>query len=172
MTLLVDYAAEQAFARIVGRLRSARLDSGRTQEELSSRLPVRGRAISEWETGSIEPTLHHLMQWSAALDHRLTILDRIGTPCPAPTRAHAGEPWELFERRRLALPLRTRRQVLGLSQEELGELVGVSRDSVQRWEHARVPPRPMSCIVWAQKLGYAFALLPIDSPAEDCVSRG
>lgn len=162
MTLLVDYVAERTFARIINDLRSARLASGCTQNELSSGLPVRGRAISEWETGSIEPTLHHLMQWSATLNRRLVIVDRIGQPCPALSRSRAGETWESFERRRLAFPLRGRRQALGMSQEELGELIGVSRDSIQRWELARVPPRPRSHIVWAQKLGYTVILRPIN----------
>jgi DNA-binding XRE family transcriptional regulator len=132
MTLQVDYAAERTWAQIVGGLRSARLASRRSQEKLSNGMP------------------------------RLTIADRHGNPCPTPFRLRVGESWECFERRRLAFPLRSRRQALGMSQEDLGELVGVSRDSIQRWELARVPPRPMSCIVWAQKLGYTLALQPID----------
>jgi len=74
-----------------------------------------------------------------------------------------GESWEHFERRRLASPLRNRRLALGLSQTEVGNLIGVSRDSVQRWELACVPPRPIAHVVWAQKLGYALALRPASS---------
>jgi len=162
MPLQVDYATERTWAQIVGGLRSARLASKRTQDELASGMSVRGRAISEWETGYIQPTLHHLMQWSSKLDRRLTIADRVGDPCRPPLRLRVGETWESFERRRLAFPLRSRRQALGMSQEQLGELVGVSKDSIQRWELARVPPRPIACIVWAQKLGYSLTLQPTD----------
>lgn len=78
-----------------------------------------------------------------------------------PVRPLRGEPWEVFDRRRLAVPLRNRRLFLGLAQGEFGRRVGVSRDSIQRWELARVPPRPMSLIVWAQKLDCSVAMQPI-----------
>ena len=162
MTLRVDYTAERTWAQIVGGLRTARLTSGRTQVALSNGLPVRGRAISEWETGGVQPSLHHLIQWSAKLDRRLTIADRVGIPWPTLFRWRVSESWEAFERRRLAFPLRNRRRALEMSQKELGELVGVSRDSIRRWELARVPPRPLSCIVWAQTLGCTLTLQPID----------
>ncbi|WP_194891204.1 helix-turn-helix domain-containing protein [Catenulispora pinisilvae] len=163
-TLHVDSEAERTFARIIRSLRSARLDAGLSQNALSAGLPVRGRAISEWETGAIEPTLEHLIQCGGELHLRLVITGWDGKLCKAPWRQRSGETWEHFERRRLATPLRERRVALGMSQGELGELVGVSRDSVQRWELVRVPPRPISHIVWAQKLGYSLALRPVDVP--------
>lgn len=169
MTLRVDHAAEQAFAGIIDALRSARVDAGLSQVALSSGLPVRGRAISDWESGIMEPTMDHLLQWSRDLGRRLVIVapgdePRQGFSCP-----RIGEAWELFERRRLAAPLRNRRVALSLTQEQLGGLVGVSRDSIQRWELARVPPRPIALVVWAQKLGYSVDLrsagyLPIKRP--------
>jgi hypothetical protein len=51
---------------------------------------------------------------------------------------------------------------MGMAQGELGRLVGVSRDSIQRWELVRVPPRPISHVVWAQTLNYTLALRPIN----------
>ena len=160
MTLQVDDAAERTLARIIGMLRSARLDSGLSQAALSLALPVRGRAISEWENGAMKPTLEHLLQLSRELGRRLVITTpsgelRQGLSCP-----RVGETWESFERRRLAVPLRNRRVALGLKQGELGSLVGVSRDSIQRWELARVPPRPIALVVWAQKLGYSVDVRP------------
>ncbi|MBS2547447.1 helix-turn-helix domain-containing protein [Catenulispora sp. NL8] len=170
MTLRVDDAAEQNLARIVGGLRAVRLVTTLSQNALSSGLPVRGRAISEWETGLVEPTLDHLMQWSRELGRRLVIVGpdnelRDGSPRP-----RAGETWEVLQRRRLASPLRNRRLALRLTQKELGELVGVSRDSIQRWEHAHVPPRPIALIVWAHKLECSLALQAIDVPATGLVS--
>ena len=139
MALHVDYAAERAFARIIGSLRSARLDAELSQNALAATsLPVRGRAISEWETGAIEPTLTHLIQWSCSLGLRLVILGRNGELINSPIRQRPGESWVVFERRRLATPLKNRRAALGLSQDDVGQLVGVSRDSISRWELARV----------------------------------
>ncbi|WP_228554305.1 helix-turn-helix transcriptional regulator [Catenulispora pinisilvae] len=148
---------------MTGDLRSARLDAGLSQNELAVGLPVRGRAVSEWETGAVEPTLAHLMLLARALGRRLVVLGRDGEVLSGRLRVRAGEPWEVFERRRLAVPLRNRRLALGLSQQALGRCVGVSRDSIQRWELVRVPPRPIALIVWAQKLGYTVALERLDS---------
>jgi transcriptional regulator with XRE-family HTH domain len=172
MTLQVDEAAEKILALIVGGLRSARRDARLSQNELACSLPVRGRAISEWETGLMEPTLEHLIQWSCVLGRRLVVVGQDSKLQEGPARPRAGEAWEVFERRRLAVPLRNRRLDLGLTQTELGMLVNVSRDSIQRWEHARVPPRPIALIIWAQKLGYSVALRAIDTPNIDPPSQG
>ena len=157
--LEVDYVADRTLARITGGLRSLRLEAGLTQNALATGLPVRGRAVSEWETRAIEPTLDHLIQWSRELGRRLAIVDRRGEL--RTVRQRPGESWEAFTRRRLAWPLKNRRQARGMSQDAVGLLVGVSRDSVQRWELACVPPRPIALIVWAQKLECAVVLRPI-----------
>ena len=161
MGLNADIAAERAFARIIDGLRAARKEAGLSQNTLATGLPVRGRAVSEWETGAIEPTLGHLILWSRELGRRLVIIGRDGELRDGPMRQRSGESWESFERRRLAVPLRNRRLALGIAQGELGLLVGVSRDSIQRWELVRVPPRPIAHVVWAQKLGYALDVRPV-----------
>ncbi|MEY9887681.1 transcriptional regulator with XRE-family HTH domain [Catenulispora sp. MAP5-51] len=156
MGLHVDAGAERALQRIAKGLRSARLEAGVSQNALAVGLPVRGRAVSEWETGAIEPTLGHLIQWSGELSRQLVIIGRDGGVRNGPLRQRPGETWEVFERRRLAVPLRNRRLALGMTQGQLGELVGVSRDSIQRWELVRVPPRPIAHVVWARQLGYSL----------------
>lgn len=163
MTLHVDDVAKATFARIIFTLRSARETSGLSQNEVASTLGVRGRAISEWECAWIQPKLRNLIPWSGRLDHRLVLLGQDHEPLPGLTRPRPGETWEHFERRRLAYLLKNRRLALGLSQTDLGELVGVSRDSIQRWELARVPPRPMAHVVWAQKLRYTLVVRPADT---------
>lgn len=170
MTLEVDYWAEQAYAQQIGALRSARLRAGLSQNALALGLPVRGRAISEWETGAVAPKLGHFCQWARELGLRLVIIGRDGTLRSVPLHQRPGEAWETFELRRLATPLRNRRHALGMAQGDLGELVGVSRDSIQRWELARVPLRPIALIVWAHKLGYSVALRPIDRPMATSVN--
>ncbi|WP_194891321.1 helix-turn-helix domain-containing protein [Catenulispora pinisilvae] len=171
MTLRVDPAAERTFAQMISCLRLARLDAGLSQTELSSGLPVRGRAISEWETGAIEPTLDHLIQWSHELRRRLVVVGRDGESIKDPTRQRPGESWVVFERRRLATPLKNRRVALGQSQDGLGQLVGVSRDSVSRWELVRVPVRPMGLVVWAQKLGCSIAVQPTEISGARALGR-
>ncbi|WP_323747275.1 helix-turn-helix transcriptional regulator [Catenulispora pinisilvae] len=120
---------------------------------------IRARAISEWETGAVQPTLDHLILWSGGLGWRLVIVDRRGVLRGPQQRP--GESWVVFERRRLASPLRCRRLAWGLSQGELGQRVGVSRSAIQRWELVRTPPRPMGLIVWAQKTNYCLGLRPM-----------
>lgn len=102
----------------------------------------------------------NLIRWSYELGRPLAICDPKSEPINGLLRQLPDESWEIFQRRRLATPLRNRRLALGITQEELGQLVGVSRDSIQRWELTCVPPRPISHIVWAQKLGYSLALQP------------
>ena len=163
MALHVDVVAEQSLSRLIGDLRSVRLEAGLSQDALSAGLPVRGRAISEWECMAIEPTLGHLTQWSRELGRRLVIVGADGELRSGFSRRRAGETWEMSERRRLVSPLRNRRMAVGLAQGEVGQLIGVSRDSILRWELARVPPRPIALIVWAQKLGCSLALQPISA---------
>lgn len=161
MTLHVDAAAEQMLARIMHGLRSERLRAGISQNALAVGLPVRGRAISEWETGAIKPTLDHLIFLANELGQRLVVIGQDGELRTGPARPRPGEAWEVSERRRLAAPLRHRRLALGWGQAELGNLVGVSRDSIQRWELVHVPPRPIAHVVWAQSLGYSLDVRPI-----------
>lgn len=162
MTLHVDDAAEQVLARILYCLRSERLSAGFSQNALAADLPFRARAISEWETGAVKPTLDHLVLLASKLGQRLVVVGADGELRRGPLRQRHGETRQVFDRRRLVSPLRNRRQALGMTQEKLCELVGVTRDSVQRWELAYVPPRPIALVVWAQMLGYSIDLQPID----------
>ncbi|WP_323747565.1 helix-turn-helix transcriptional regulator [Catenulispora rubra] len=149
--------------RIVRGLKAARLDAGLSQNSLATGLPVRGRAVSEWETHMAEPTLEHLIQWSRELNQWLVITGHDSELRSGPVSWwNPGESWEIFQRRRLALPLRNRRLLLGMAQGELGELVGVSKHSIRRWELVREAPQPIAHIVWAQQLGYSVEIRPID----------
>jgi transcriptional regulator with XRE-family HTH domain len=160
MTLHVDYDAQRMLARVISVLRTARGSSGQSQSALSSRLPVSSKAISDWETGAIQPTLGHLIQWSRELGYHL-VVSRGGGQLPHGARQRGErETGVSFERRHLATPLKSRRIALGLSQGDLARLVGVSRDSVQRWELGYVPPRPIALAVWAQKVGCSVILRP------------
>lgn len=169
-TLNVDDAALADFARIITKLRSARLAAGWYQETVGARLSLSGRAVSDWETGAGAPTLGSLILWSLELGQRLAIVGPNGNIQRGPRRPRPGENLLQFERRRLAAPLRNRRVVLRMKQSELGELIGVSRDSIQRWELTRVPPRPIAHIVWARKLGCAVILQPLSKSEHEDLS--
>ncbi len=103
------------------------------------------------------------MQWARELGRCLALVDRNGVLSNSPTRQRPGEEWEFFQRRQLAIPLRNRRQARHMDQTELGELVGVSRDTIQRWELVRVPPRPIAHVVWAQANGFILTLGRVDA---------
>ena len=77
---------------------------------------------------------------------------------PEPSWLLPGEISDSFEMWRLAGPLKSRRRALKLSQKALGRLVGVSGSSILFWKPARITPRPIAQIVWAQKLGFSIAL--------------
>src|SRR5437763_336746 len=110
MTLHVDRGAERMVAQIMSDLRSARRRAGISQNALAADLPFRGRAISEWETGAIKPTLDHLLQLARELGQQLVILGWNGPLRIDAVRQRPGESREIFERRQLAWPLKSRRQ--------------------------------------------------------------
>ena len=161
MTLNLDPVAAAAYAGIPHALRAERLRRRISQAQVAAGLPVRGRANCEWETGAVQPTLDHLILWAASLEQRLALVDARGQVGPPQVRQRPGETWTQFERRRLAVPLRLRRQAMGIAQEEIGRVVGVSRDSVCRWERATAPPWPANAAVWAQTLGYTLTVRPV-----------
>lgn len=165
MPLKADSAAKQAYEQIIRSLKSARQEAALSQQTLSNILPVNGKAVFEWEARNIQPTMEHLLLWVKALERRLVIVDQDGALCDAPSPI-VGVGSVTFELQRLAGPLRERRKELGLTFPQLGELIGVTKQSVERWEAARVSPRPMALIVWAQKLDRSVIVGdPTDPPA-------
>lgn len=163
MALQVDHASEEAFRRLLGVLRTAREDAGLSQERLSSRLLVRRGTVFEWETGAGRPTMRNLILWSRELGLRLAIMGPDGNERNGSRKSKGiiGEAPEARELRRMAIPLKNRRLACKLTVVELSRTIGMDRNSIMRWERARVTPRPMALIVWAQALGYSVALRPI-----------
>lgn len=161
--LEVDEAAKHALAQIVSKLRSARRDAGISQATLSSRVGVHGNTISAWEKLRLDPTLVNLTRWSGALDQCLVVIGPDGKALlPKPLWLLPNESGDSFGLRRLAGPLKTRREALRLSQRNLGRLIGVSGSAISYWELTRIPPRPITQIVWARKLGCDITLWPKD----------
>lgn len=163
MPLNIDHATETDYALLIDTLRATRIASGHSQNTIAPDLSVRAAAICEWETGQTQPTLGHLIRWARLLNHRLVVIGPDGAPLHEPSDQRPNETWEHFQRRRLAAPLSSRRLTLGMAQEDLGRLVGVSRASISRWELVTIPPQPRAHLVWARKLGCAVALRPAGS---------
>lgn len=159
------------YAEIARGLRDVRLNAKRSQDDVACGLPVRGRAVSEWETGAAEPILMHLIQWARELECCLVLVDRAGRAFKSPQRQRSGESWEVFQRRCTAARLRDLRISRGMPLQALAEIVGVCRDSVQRWEMLRVPPRPIAHVVWAQAFGLTLAVRLISAPDQPIVRR-
>ena len=174
MVLQVDAAARRDLAAVLDRLRAVRREQrGMTQGLLASRLGVVTGSVADWEAGRNCPELGHLIGWARELGERLVVIDRNGCPATLSVGPDDGEQWAVFELRRLVTPLWARRRSRELSQTELAEAVGVSRLSVQRWEAAKVFPRPIALVVWARVLGCTVALAPVhQSGMRACVCRG
>ena len=166
MALQVNSAAEESFRQLLDLLRTARVDAGLSQERLSSRLLVRRGTVFEWETGAGRPTMRNLILWSRELGLRLAIVGPDGNERNGFSKGIIGEAPEARELRRMAVPLKNRRLARKLTLVELSRTIGMNRNSLLRWERARVTPRPMALIVWAQALGYSVALRPIGPRVE------
>ncbi|ACU77404.1 transcriptional regulator, XRE family [Catenulispora acidiphila DSM 44928] len=159
--LEIDDAAKRAFEQVIGKLRSVRRSARISQAALSHHIGVLGKTISEWENLRLDPTLVNLTRWSDALGWCLVVIGPDGKVLlPEPLWLLPGETRDSFGLRRLAGPLKSRRQDLPSSQKGLGRLVGVSGSSISYWELVRIPPRSIAQFVWAQKLGCSIALWP------------
>lgn len=161
VALQVDDAAGRTIAQIVGELRSIRRAARLTQAILSSRLSVSANTISDWETRRTNPTLVRLTQWSDELGCCLVVVGPGGEKLlPEPPSPLRGETDDSFRLRRLAGPLKKRREDLRLNQRSLGRLVGVSGSAISYWELTRIPPSSIAQVVWAQRLVCDIALRP------------
>lgn len=60
--------------------------------------------------------------------------------------------------------LRARRQVLGISQEDLADRIGVDACLVRWWENSHRAPSAFMAQAWAQALGCRLVLLLVDAP--------
>lgn len=65
--------------------------------------------------------------------------------------------WALARRRELGLRLAAARRKAGLSQEQLGDRVGVERRTVQRYESGERDPRFTDLLLLADALGVPLA---------------
>jgi DNA-binding XRE family transcriptional regulator len=83
-----------------------------------------------------------------------------GRPYRADLAPGEGSSFGLCESARLVETLRRRRIDEDVSQERVGERMGVSLQSISRWERHSYYPRPLVVIAWSTALGCEPELWP------------
>lgn len=148
----LGYDPEPEDWSLPGRLRTIRRRLGLSQADFAAKVGLDEGSVCRWESGSRKPS-----RW---MENRVgAILDRLeaptGSACVGDTPI-ASPPLTYFDRTRwrrrpppdlidagpvsLGDRLRYRRLELGLSQEQLGKILGVGRVSVYRWEGGQATP--------------------------------
>lgn len=114
------------------RLKNLRKAAGITQQELADKLNVHPQTVSKWERGITEPDIAQLGELASTLGISLEkLLD-----CNEGEVVYSGT----FSARGLGTMIYACRSAAGESQEQLGELTGVSADAVSRWERGVTCP--------------------------------
>ena len=148
-----------ALAELVAYLADTRRRQRVTQARLGEALGLTGVSIANWEGGRI-PSAGNFVQWADALGRRLVVVDgdRAVWSAARPVPRLGGEAVYLYRLRVLALTLRNVRLEAGLTQEAVGERLGVSPWTVQMWENARRLPRMPRLADWCDALGCRLEL--------------
>ncbi len=110
------------------------------------------------ETGSLKQSSSRYRSEIAALKVRIAALERSLKAFAEPKKTASiavDEGGEVFRIRFSAAGFAKRRAALGLSAEEMGRLLGVSGQSIYKWEQQKATPRPsqLPAIRAAMKLG-------------------
>ena len=117
-------------------IRYRRVAMGLTQEQLAAKIGIAATQLSEYERGRRKPHARTLAWIAEALGCREEELFA-----------------DLALSRDMGKRIRGRREKLGLSQEKLAGLVGVTLGSVQQWEYGYIRPLPANLLALADALG-------------------
>jgi transcriptional regulator with XRE-family HTH domain len=142
----VEQGARAALRELTGQLRAARRELRITQEALAVGLGVSVLALVNWENGKDVPSVEHLVRWAETLRFILVVdgAARSGL-VPVP---RAQESVQTFRIRCLATALAQAREQADLTQDQIGDRLGVSAWSVHMWETGRRTPRTLRLITW------------------------
>ena len=154
----LGYDPEPTPPSIPGRLASIRRHLGLTQAEFANLVGFDEGSVCRWESGSRQPSRWMASRVEAILAElerrvlgststpsaRLSYSDRTRWRRRLPPDLTLGRPKTFGEQ------LRARRLELGLSQAQLGELLGVAGSAVRRWERGTKPPT--KCMAAIQRL--------------------
>lgn len=148
-----------SLAVIVELLADSRGHQGVTRANLADALGITEMAVSHWEKRRADPSAANFVLWAHALGFTVTVVDEASGAViatrPAPRTYEAPEEYRL---RCIALLLRDVRRDLGLLQAEVGQRLGASEWSVQRWENGGRLPRLVRLLEWCSVLGCRLEL--------------
>jgi len=113
---------------------------------LSKKVVKEGLAPIQAATGAHRQQLAAMKRQMTELEHEVRRLQRV---LPAPAKQRTGDEKHRF----VAKGLRSLRTRLGLSAEDLGQLVGVSAQTVYNWEQKKTTPRPEQVMAIAHLRG-------------------
>lgn len=149
VTCMMRRACFSAYQSLVCCVRSTRDELGLSQERLALRAGLHRNTVRLFETGQIDPAFSSVSRLLFALCVTRAVLgadriqlwrDRDHVPRDSHLfRYPAQGEWTVFVRP-IGKAIRCRRQVLGLTQEELADAAGVSNNTIGRIERWEVDP--------------------------------
>ncbi len=148
-----DYLDELVKHLVVARERRAL-----SQRRLSTLLGLAPIVASKWESGRDVPEPEHFVRWAQAVGLSVVLLDPAGSPIADRPDALAGESFEDFELRRIALALKAARVDAGFTQKALASELDVSTRTLVMWEGSHHTPRLKHLLAWADRLGCRIEL--------------
>lgn len=143
-----------AAAGLVEQLARARRQQGVTQVDVAAAIGVTTAAVCGWEAHRDWPSPGSLCLWAMALGRSVRVVDDAsGRWLSVSVAPRAGEAPQWYWLRCTVRTLRDVRREAGLTQAQVGELLGVSGWSVQMWENSRRVPALSRLLEWCGVLG-------------------
>ena len=147
-------------AVLVDELAEARRRQDVTRTAVGDAMGLTPMAIAHWEHRRDLPSTANFILWARSLGFTVVVVDGTGAvhaPRLVPLRA---EPPEEYRMRCIAQVLRDVRLEADLTQEQIGEQLGVSTTTVQHWEGGHRVPRLVRLTAWCVALGCRLVLKP------------
>lgn len=116
--------------------------------------------VGKWENYADLPSLNSFIRWSHALKLQPIVVNaRGGVHVAADPSQRPGEEIDDFTARRMAAALKHMRCTKNLTQQEVGDRMGLSEWTVRMWETYRRPPRIGHLLAWSGALGCRIRLV-------------
>lgn len=125
------------------RLKGFRTEKGLTQQEIADLLDINRVSYARWEDGTREPTLENVVKLAQILG---TTTDKLLGKTKFVAR-NSVKPTVFSQN------LYNERRKLGLSQESLGEKIGVHQVRIAKWENGKTEPSFENLIKLAEVFG-------------------
>ena len=129
------------------KLQQLRRNAKLTQDEFAAIIEISRQAISKWESGKAYPDLKKLQIICKFFNVSPDLL--LNDKCEL---SDANEEYYPFDLAELGNHIQNVRIARGIRQENLAELLGVSRQSLSKWENGTVIPKTEFLIMIMKKL--------------------